>query len=706
MKADGSIIIDTKILDGGMEKGFELIKDEMASVGITAKKVGEQTALSFSKIDVSRPIANAISAVEKLEQKMQTALDNQKDAKMYGDARAEQTWAGRRIDAYNRLEEAREKLALELELAVRKEAAAEERAAQQAQKAAERKAAAEERAAQQAIKAAEKETKAKQRETEKQMNNALKPAKRFGTRLSEILSGALFYNLISAGVRELTSYFGAALKTNEQYNKSLSQLKGAFLTAFQPIYEYVVPAIVYLMQLLTAAAQAIGQFFASVTGQSYKDMQKNAEAMYKQANGIGAVGAAAKEAKKQLMGFDELNKLNSQDTDSGGSASSAQQPTFGDFDDTLVKGKLDDILRVVGAIAAALLTWKISSLFTSSLATAAGLAIAVGGAVMYATSWADAFANGIDWGNLSGMLLGMAAIAGGLALAFGPVGAAVGLLVTSIGLVVLAIKDWIETGELSDEACAALVLGIVGIGAAISILIGGPIPLLIAAIVAFVLAAKEKGDEMKQIFAKVVQWFKDTFLKDWTEVFGPGLGGELNSFFLMCADILDGLEQVFGGLIDFIQNAFAGNWDAAWEGLATAAKGAVNVLISIINGMIRTVTTGINALFRLLSFSIELPNGESIGWQLPQFEAPQIPYLAKGAVLPPNKPFLAMVGDQKNGTNIEAPLATIEQALRNVMAEQGFDVNVEFRGELAALARVLAPVITKEQRRTSRAGGY
>ncbi|MBO7251818.1 MAG: hypothetical protein J6V25_04255, partial [Oscillospiraceae bacterium] len=150
MKADGSIIIDTKILDGGMEKGFELIKDEMASVGITAKKVGEQTALSFSKIDVSRPIANAISAVEKLEQKMQTALDNQKDAKMYGDARAEQTWAGRRIDAYNRLEEAREKLALELELAVRKEAAAEERAAQQAQKAAERKAAAEERAAQQA----------------------------------------------------------------------------------------------------------------------------------------------------------------------------------------------------------------------------------------------------------------------------------------------------------------------------------------------------------------------------------------------------------------------------------------------------------------------------------------------------------------------------------------------------------------------------
>ena len=688
MKADGSIIIDTQILDGGMEKGFELIKDEMASVGITAKKVGEQVSLSFSTMDVSKPIANAVNRVEQLEQKLATVTSDFEAAIAEGDDKSAERLAEKRIAVYDQLSAAREKLSVELAHAVNKEAAAEEKASQRA------------------IKAEQQETKAKQREFEKQVKNATKPMRRFGNRLTEILSGALMFNLISSGMRELTSYFGAALKTNEQYNKSLSQLKGAFLTAFQPIYEYVVPAIVYLMQLLTAAAQAIGQFFAAITGQSYKDMQKNAEAMYKQANGIGAVGAAAKEAKKQLMGFDELNKLNSQDTDSGGPASSAQQPTFGDFDDTLVKGKLDDILRVVGAIAAALLTWKISSLFMTSLGSAAGMAMTVGGAVMYATSWADAFANGIDWGNLSGMLLGMLAIAGGLALVFGPVGAAVGLLVTSIGLVVLAIKEWIETGELSDEACAALVLGIVGIGAAISILIGGPIPLLIAAIVAFVLAAKEKGDEIKQIFAKVVQWFKDTFLKDWTEVFGPGLGGELNSFFLMCADILDGLEQLFGGLIDFIQNAFAGNWDAAWEGLATAAKGAVNVLISIINGMIRTVTTGINALFKLLSFSIELPNGESIGWNLPQFQAPQIPYLAQGAVLPPNKPFLAMVGDQKHGTNIEAPLETIEQALRNVMMEQGMDVNIEFRGELAALARILTPVITKEQRRNSRSGGY
>ena len=46
---------------------------------------------------------------------------------------------------------------------------------------------------------------------------------------------------------------------------------------------------------------------------------------------------------------------------------------------------------------------------------------------------------------------------------------------------------------------------------------------------------------------------------------------------------------------------------------------------------------------------------------------PQIPYLAKGAVLPANRPFLAVVGDQRHGTNVEAPLATIQEAVALVM---------------------------------------
>ena len=52
---------------------------------------------------------------------------------------------------------------------------------------------------------------------------------------------------------------------------------------------------------------------------------------------------------------------------------------------------------------------------------------------------------------------------------------------------------------------------------------------------------------------------------------------------------------------------------------------------------------------------------------------PLIPKLAQGAVLPPNRPFLAMVGDQRSGTNVEAPLSTIEEAVENVLTRRGGD---------------------------------
>ena len=84
-----------------------------------------------------------------------------------------------------------------------------------------------------------------------------------------------------------------------------------------------------------------------------------------------------------------------------------------------------------------------------------------------------------------------------------------------------------------------------------------------------------------------------------------------------------------------------------------------------------------------------------------------VPYLAEGAVIPPNAPFMAVLGDQRSGTNIEAPAALIRQIVREEMdsSELGGDIHISFGGDLAGLASVLAPVITREQRRNSRAGG-
>jgi hypothetical protein len=64
-----------------------------------------------------------------------------------------------------------------------------------------------------------------------------------------------------------------------------------------------------------------------------------------------------------------------------------------------------------------------------------------------------------------------------------------------------------------------------------------------------------------------------------------------------------------------------------------------------------------------------------------------------------------MVGDQRNGTNIEAPMGTIKQGMREVIAERGGGgsvTRVEFTGSLAQLGRILRPVVTTE---AERAGG-
>ena len=62
--------------------------------------------------------------------------------------------------------------------------------------------------------------------------------------------------------------------------------------------------------------------------------------------------------------------------------------------------------------------------------------------------------------------------------------------------------------------------------------------------------------------------------------------------------------------------------------------------------------------------------GKKFGINMSTVSAPQIPYLAQGAVLPANKPFLAVVGDQRSGTNIEAPLETIRQAVELTLADR------------------------------------
>lgn len=113
--------------------------------------------------------------------------------------------------------------------------------------------------------------------------------------------------------------------------------------------------------------------------------------------------------------------------------------------------------------------------------------------------------------------------------------------------------------------------------------------------------------------------------------------------------------------------------EAVGEAFTNGLDSGLAKIKEIINGLIGTIETALNWIVnKVNSISIDIPNkgiygdfaGQHIGFNLQPIS---IPRLAQGAVIPPNKEFLAMLGDQRSGTNIEAPLDTIVAAFRQAV---------------------------------------
>ena len=129
-----------------------------------------------------------------------------------------------------------------------------------------------------------------------------------------------------------------------------------------------------------------------------------------------------------------------------------------------------------------------------------------------------------------------------------------------------------------------------------------------------------------------------------------------------------------GGFFSDMGETVEGVWNGMWE----VIKSVINTIIGGINGMIAGIEGGLNAVIGALNtLHWEIPSwvpglgGKGFGFDIPKANFGRIPELANGAVINPNSPFLAILGDQKNGTNIEAPLETIKQALVEAMGTAG-----------------------------------
>lgn len=590
------------------------------------------------------------------------------------------------------------------------------------------------------------------RNTEKMsagVKKAEKSAKTFASRMKSVVRSALVFTVITQALSKFRNWIGDVIKVSPEATAAIARLKGALLTLVQPLVNIIIPAFTKFVNILAAIINKIASVFAVLTGKTVESSKAAAEALNKQTSALNGTGAAAKEAKKQLLGFDEINQL-TEDTSGGGGGSGTIAPDFSGLDDT--EDELNTILGLVGAIATGLLAWKIASLFTDSLSMIGGIALAAAGAFALVYFWLDAWNNGIDMQNFLGMLAGVAALAGGLAIAFGPTAAGIALVIGGLAMLVVGIKDVIENG-FTLENTLTIIAGLLAAGLGIGLLTGNWIPLLIAGIAAALIALvsftghgeelinglketidgfgkffkgvfsgdmemtaeglKQIWDGLKNTWNAVIDSIRDAWnmFIEWLRGKNPELAAIFETYGKLVSDLYNSVKQILGGIITFISGVFTGDWDKAWEGVKQIFKGIWNGIVSILEGAVNLIIGGINWMIRQLNkIQIKAPDwlgGGTIGFNIPAISTVSIPRLAQGAVIPPNREFLAVLGDQKNGTNVEAPLETIKQAVAEVLSQNGSgeEIIIKFTGDLATLARVLTPEITRQQRRTQRALG-
>lgn len=242
-------------------------------------------------------------------------------------------------------------------------------------------------------------------------------------------------------------------------------------------------------------------------------------------------------------------------------------------------------------------------------------------------------------------------------------------------------------------------------------------------------ALKNIGEWIKEhIFQPFIDGFKKAFgiaspSKVMAEQGGFVIDGLLNGIKKGIQPIIDlftklkeKIENILKKISEFVSNVFAGDWKDAWSGITDIFKDAWNGIIGFLEDAVNLIIDGINWMIsKLNTFSITTPEwlnklsvtkglgGKTFGFNIPTLASVQLPRLASGAVIPPNREFMAVLGDQKSGTNIETPLSTMVQAFKQAMNETGVagsrQMTVIFQLDRRELGRAVYQLNNEETQR-------
>ena len=566
-----------------------------------------------------------------------------------------------------------------------------------------------------------------------------------GRRLAGIVSGALVFNLISSALRSVVNVMGTTIAKTNGVSTALGKLKGAAATAAAGLASTLSPAIIGLLNLLTSLINGFLRLLSLLTGKSISSMKQTAKGINAVGSAAGSTSKQADKAKRSLAGFDEIERLDAKTGSSGGANYNFDHiasPLGGITDklknfwstfQTLLAPSVaawsaawEQIRNAASAVwpevqQAALAFWNeglsplltyLSGTFAPGVINAFSEAFApiVGGVAstaIYVLADLFTWACGIGTDAINGVLIPALDLLlqiwqdlmSGIKTAWDTYGQPL------MDGVILAFQNLEDLATLLWEAIVKPILQNL-----ISVLqqlwsshlkpLWDDILLLVASVANCLL------DLWNNLLAPVAKWIIATFGPTFAEVFNA-IADIVGVAVGAIADAIDLAIVVLRGLADFLSAVFRGNWDAAWQAIGNtvntvwdkmtnAIKTAVNGIIGFINRMISAVVTGINAVINALNgLSFDLPDifgGGHVGFNISTLTAPQIPYLAQGAVIPANREFLAVLGDQSHGTNVEAPLDTIKQAVAEVMEDLQAGQMAGFEAVVSVLREILSAV--------------
>lgn len=207
----------------------------------------------------------------------------------------------------------------------------------------------------------------------------------------------------------------------------------------------------------------------------------------------------------------------------------------------------------------------------------------------------------------------------------------------------------------------------------------GIVPIAIAAAIAAIILIATHWDQLKVVMSNLMDWIKGVFATDWHAQFGV-FGDVVEVFLNSFKGIFNSIKQICSGFVTFLKGVFTGNVDMALKGILNILRGAanliysifkapVNMVIALFNGLNQAIINAINGLvdgLNHIKVPDRVPGIGGKGINLSHANYTRIPYLAQGAVIPAGNPFLAVLGDQTKGNNLEMP----ENLLRKIVSEE------------------------------------